>query len=316
MGIRRFAVAAALALFTFAGVVPAIRAATYTQPLPAGCTTPTLSDTTLSCNGAALFTIVDYPCASQLVLGEQNGNFVITCATPNFSGLYWSPAESGQGYTLTHQGNSIFVLAFVYGTDRTPLWLSMLAQLDDTGVYVGDVFVSTGQPGSSTPHTYAAGSLTPNGDGTVALQLGGVTKTLQRYDFDDGAPSPTCQFGTAPAATTGLWWNQDQSGAGFGVHHQGGRVFVTWYTYDAAGNARWYSTLLNTAGANTYSGQVYSTTGPTFGSTLYDPATVLATATGSATLVITDSDHATFTLDATSIPLTRFTFVMPGTGCQ
>ncbi len=317
MGMRRLAVAAALAAFTLAGIAPATRAATYTQPLPAGCTTPTLSDTTLSCNGAALFTIVDYPCASHLVLGQQNGNFVITCATPNYSGLYWLPAESGQGYTLIHEANTIFVLAFVYGPDRAPQWLSMLAQLDDTGVFVGDVLVSTGQPGNSSAHYFTSGGLTTNADGTVALQVGGVSRTLQRYDFGDGTPLPTCQFGAATGAVfTGLWWNPDQGGAGVGVHHQGGRVFVTWYTYDTAGNPRWYSTLQNAVGVNAYSGDIYRTTGPAFGTVAYDPGSVSVTAAGSASLVIADPDHATFTSGATSVPLTRFSFASPGTACQ
>jgi hypothetical protein len=317
MFIGKLAAAALAAAFAFVGVAPTAGAATFSQTLPAGCTAPTLSGATLSCNGSPVFTIVDYPCESQLMLGLQDGVYSVSCATPNHTGLYWVPAESGQGYTLTHQANSIFLLAYVYGSDRTPQWLSMLAKLDDTGSYVGEVLMNTGQPGNPFPHYVSTGSLTPNADGTIQLTIGSTTKTLRRFDFADGTPLPTCQFGATPASiATGLWWNPSQAGAGFGIHDQGGRLFVTWYSYDAAGNPRWGSAFMNAAGANTYAGALYSTTGPTFSSASFDAAAVVATSIGTAALSIADSTHATFSVGTTDIPLTRFTFATPGTACQ
>ncbi len=310
-------IAAAAALAALVGVTPTAHAATYTQALPAGCTEPTLSGTTVSCNGSPLFTIVDYPCDSQLVLGLQDGVYVISCATPNYSGLYWVPLESGQGYTLTHQANGIFVLAYVYGADRAPQWLSMLAKLDDSGSYAGEVLMSTGQPGNPFPHYVSGGSVVPNADGTIALTIGSMTKTLQRFDFADGTPLRTCQFGAAAGSDlSGLWWNPSESGAGFGIHNQGGRLFVTWYSYDTAGNPRWGSALMNAAGPDAYEGALYSTTGPAFSDATFDGTTVVATPIGTASLTFADSTHATFTVGTTSIPLTRFTFATPGTACQ
>ncbi len=317
MFIGKFAAAALAAAFAFVGVAPTAGAATFSQPLPNGCTAPTLSGTTLSCNGSPVFSIVDYPCASQLVLGLQDGVYIVSCATPNHTGLYWMPTESGQGYTLTHQANSIFLLAYVYAPDHTPQWLSMLAKLDDTGSYVGDVLMNTGQPGNPFPHYVSAGSLTPNADGTIQLQVGGTIKTLRRFDFADGTPLPTCQFGAAPAAiATGLWWNPSESGTGFGIHDQGGRLFLTWYSYDTSGNPRWGSAFMTSSATNLYTGQIYSTTGPTFSDAAFDPSAVVATSIGTASLTIADSTHATFSVGMTSIPLTRFTFATPGTGCQ
>ena len=317
MLIGKIAAAAAVAVFMFVGIAPTAGAATYTQTLPVGCTAPTLSGTTVYCNGSALFTIVDYPCASQLVLGVQDGVNVISCATPNYSGLYWVPLESGQGYTLTHQSNTIFLLAYVYGADRTPQWLSMLARLSDTGTYAGEVLTSTGQPGNSFAHYVTTGSLTPNPDGTLQLQIGATTKTLQRFDIGDGTPLPTCSFGATPGAVaTGLWWDPSHAGAGFGIHDQSGKLFVTWYSYDAAGNPRWGSALMNGTGSGTYSGDVYTTTGPSFSDATYDKTTVSATPIGTATLTITDANNASFTLGGATIPLTRFTFATPGMACQ
>lgn len=309
--------AAAVGVLMCVGIAPTAGAATYTQTLPATCTAPTLTGTTVTCNGSPLFTVVDYPCDSHLVLGLQDGIYVLSCATPNYSGLYWVPLESGQGYTLTHQANTIFLLAYVYGADRTPQWLSMLARLDDTGAYSGEVLTSTGQPGNSVAHYLTSGSLTPNPDGTIQLQIGAAKKTLQRFDFADGSPVPACQFGAAPGSVaTGLWWNPNQSGAGFGIHDQGGRLFVTWYSYDAAGNPRWGSALMNAAGANAYSGALYATSGPTFSDATFDPATVVPMLIGTASLSIADPTHATFTVGDVSVPLTQFTFATPGTACQ
>ena len=317
MFIEKLAAAALAAVVAFVGVAPTADAAIYTQTLPSGCTAPTLSGTTLNCNGSPLFTIVDYPCASQLVLGLQDGAYVVSCATPNHTGLYWVPAESGQGYTLTHQANTIFLLAYVYGSDHAAQWLSMLAKLDDTGRYVGEVLMSTGEPGNPFPHYVSQGSLTPNADGTIQLMMGSMNKTLRRFDFADGTPLPTCQFGAAPASiATGLWWNPSQSGAGFGIHDQGGHLFLTWYSYDVAGNPRWGSAFMTSSAPNAYTGQIYSTTGPTFSDASFDPASVVATSIGTATLTIADSTNATFSVGTMTIPLSRFTFATPGTACH
>ncbi len=328
MVLVRLLAVAAIAVLSIVSGAPIARAATYTQALPAGCTSPTLTGTTLYCNGTAVFTISGYPCDSQLVLGYGSADgYTISCATPNYSGLYWVPAESGQGYTLTHQANGIFVLAYVYGADHAPQWLSMLAKLDDTGAYVGDVFYSTGAPGNALPHYLSAGKLVPKANGTLELTIGATVKTLQRYDIGDGTPLPTCSFGATPGAVaTGLWWDSSHAGAGFGIHDQSGKLFVTWYSYDASGNARWASALLDnpTTGATaagtttttTYSGELYATTGPSFADAVFDPTSVKAAAVGEVSLALADANHATFTVGATSIPLTRFTFSTPGTACQ
>lgn len=327
MGLGKRLAFTTIAVFLTVSGAPTADAATYTQTLPAGRTAPTLTGATLSCNGSTVFTIVGYPCDSQLVLGSGADGYTISCATPNYSGLYWVPSESGQGYTLTHQANSIFLLAYVYGADHSAQWLSMLAKLDDGGAYVGDVFSSTGAPGNAVPQHYSTGKLVPNANGTLELTIGTTVKTLQRYDIGNGTPLPTCSFGAAPGAVaTGLWWDPSHAGAGVGIHDQGGKLFVTWYSYDAAGNPRWAAALLENATASaaaagatpsaTYSGELYTTTGPAFADSIFDPASVKATAVAGASLAFADTNHATFTVGGTSIALTRFTFATPGTACR
>jgi hypothetical protein len=316
MVLCRLAATCALALLAV-GAAPAAGASTYTQTLPAGCTTPTLTGTTLYCDGTAILTIAGYPCDSQLVLGVDADGYTISCATPNYSGLYWLPSESGQGYTLTHEANRIFLLAYVYDADHSPQWLSMLGKLDDTGAFVGDVLSSTGAPGNAFPHYFSAGSLKPNPDGTIELTIGTTVKTLQRYDIGDGTPLPTCAFGAVPASVaTGLWWNPAQAGAGFGIHDQSGKLFVTWYSYDPAGNPRWAAALMNGTGAGTWGGELYATTGPSFSDPIFDAASVKVAPVAAATLALSDASHATFTVGGSTIPLTRFNLSTPGTACQ
>jgi hypothetical protein len=95
----------------------------------------------------------------------------------------------------------------------------------------------------------------------------------------------------------GLWWNSppsSESGWGINLAHQGDTIFATWFTYDLAGKPWWLAvTLLRTA-PNTYSGDLFVTTGPPLGAVPWDPGTVTETTVGPATLTFTDSNNATF----------------------
>src|SRR5438552_253276 len=48
--------------------------------------------------------------------------------------LWWNPAESGWGMTIAHQGPTIFVTMYVYGTDNQPTWFvgTLLFQSTDS----------------------------------------------------------------------------------------------------------------------------------------------------------------------------------------
>ena len=66
--------------------------------------------------------------------------------------------------------------------------------------------------------------------------------------------------GTPAANYQGLWWNSpagSESGWGINVTHQGDTIFVTWFTYDAAGNAWWLAMAAEKTSTNTYSGPLY-----------------------------------------------------------
>jgi hypothetical protein len=124
----------------------------------------------------------------------------------------------------------------------------------------------------------------------------------------------------------GLWWNApagSESGWGVNITHQGNILFATWFTYDADGSGMWLvmprGELMMTMGmmgsygygygemdgALTYSGPLYRTTGPSFDSASFDPASVIATAVGSATFRFMGEDDGTFAYSVNGVSQTK-----------
>ena len=106
------------------------------------------------------------------------------------------------------------------------------------------------------------------------------------------------------------WWNPSLDGMGWNVGQQGNVLVVSWYHYDAQGNA----TFLLMAGAlngNTLTGDLSRSTGPLPGAG-YDPNNVGSATVGTATLTFNSSNSATFDYAfdglSGSIQLQRFTF--------
>jgi len=95
----------------------------------------------------------------------------------------------------------------------------------------------------------------------------------------------------------GLWWASpadSESGWGVNIAHQDDIIFATWFTYDAAGKAWWLSLTAAKSATGAYSGTLYTTTGPPFSATPFNPALVNATAVGNATLTFSDLNNASF----------------------
>jgi hypothetical protein len=66
-----------------------------------------------------------------------------------YTDLWWNPAESGWGLTVTHQGNVTFLAFFVFGTDGKATWYSSPAEFTQRDsvlnpIYIGPLFASTG----------------------------------------------------------------------------------------------------------------------------------------------------------------------------
>jgi len=65
---------------------------------------------------------------------------------------------------------------------------------------------------------------------------------------------------------TDLWWNKTEPGWGLTLTHQNNKIFGVWYVYDATGKAIWVAmpdgVFSNTG--RTFTGPLYSTTGPSY----------------------------------------------------
>ena len=96
----------------------------------------------------------------------------------------------------------------------------------------------------------------------------------------------------------GLWWASpamSESGWGINFAHQADTIFASWFTYDTTGKGWWLVMTAPKTAPNTYSGPLYTTTGPAFNSVPFVPAQVVATQVGTGTLTFSDANNGTFT---------------------
>jgi len=106
----------------------------------------------------------------------------------------------------------------------------------------------------------------------------------------------------------GLWWKapaNSESGWGLNVAHQGDTIFASWFTYDASGKGWWLVMTAPKTGANAYSGKLYTTRGPAFNATPFDPAAVEATEAGIGTLTFADVNNGTFSYTVGTVSQTK-----------
>ena len=110
-------------------------------------------------------------------------------------------------------------------------------------------------------------------------------------------------------------------GLGRQLPHQGDTIFATWFTYDARRQPHcgwWRRRTLTAVGV--YAGTLLRTTGPAFNAMPFDPAEVVATPVGTATLTFADGNDAMFAYTVNGVSqtksITRQVFRAPGTVCS
>ena len=106
---------------------------------------------------------------------------------------------------------------------------------------------------------------------------------------------------TIPSGQTtnyqGLWWAApagSESGWGINFAHQGNTIFASWFTYDLTGKGLWLVMTAGQTAPNTYSGTLYTTTGPGFNAAQFNPNQVVPSQVGTGTLTFRDANDATF----------------------
>ncbi|MDQ5962814.1 MAG: serine protease, partial [Patescibacteria group bacterium] len=229
-----------------------------------------------------------------------------TTASPNYTALWWNPAESGWGINLTHQENIIFATMFTYrdaglGNQNPPMWYvgSALFKQED-GSYFGEWYQTVGSAFNANPFVpltpdritqVGTARLTFSGNtGTITYSVNGVqvTKTMEKQVY--GLAPAECKFTDNPdrrLATNyqDLWWNPSESGWGVNFTHQyagpprGEILFATMFTYAnaSAGDRNppmWYvaSEMIKQPDGSFY-GFLYQTTGSAFNAVPFVPLT-------------------------------------------
>jgi hypothetical protein len=118
---------------------------------------------------------------------------------------------------------------------------------------------------------------------------------------------------SAAANYTDWWWNPAQSGHGLNVGQQGNTVFLSWFTYDEAGQGMWV-VLSGPLAGNAVQGDFYRTTGPKLGEP-FNPAAVAAAKVGTGRISFASLHSATFdwTVNAKSgsVALVRQSYGQP-----
>lgn len=264
-------------------------------------------------------------------------------ATPranNFEGLWFkSPAESesGWGIDFTHQGDRIFATWFTYDRAGKPWWLISVLQRTAPGTYAGDISTVTGPPFDTVPWDRSRVKSTIVGtmkvsfdttnDGVLSYTVNGTSqaKAITRQVF---GPLPTCVWGAQTDLTTAtnyqdMWYAapaESESGWGINLTHQGDKIFATWFTYDTHGQPWWLTSTLLKNGGGSYAGEVFTTTGPAFDAEPFDPAKVVASRVGNASLNFANGNSGSFAYTVNGVsqtkPITREVFAPPGTVCH
>ncbi|HUL55434.1 MAG TPA: hypothetical protein VLT60_00455 [Usitatibacter sp.] len=115
----------------------------------------------------------------------------------------------------------------------------------------------------------------------------------------------------AGATSTGIdytdqWWGgPSESGWGVNFIEQGTTIFATLFVYGADQTPRWYVATLDSGGTQTFTGPLYSTTGPYFGAGSFDHNAVGVTQVGTMTVVFPSGYNGTLNYTVSGVSVTK-----------
>lgn len=212
----------------------------------------------------------------------------------NYSDIWWNPAESGWGLTIADHNTQLFAVWYTYDVAGKPTWFTIPGGTFTNGKrnFAGDIYQTTG-PAYSAPFVSSQVTATKVGTATFdfaptgqaagkasfTYTVGNVsqTKLIERQPFGNAAPN----WG---GDLTDIWWNENESGWGITLAQHGNNVFGVWFTYGQDGKPLWLTIPgVTFAGANAFSGALYSVTGPYYGGA-FNASAVVATLAGNASL--------------------------------
>lgn len=126
-------------------------------------------------------------------------------------------------------------------------------------------------------------------DGTILKIHSSVTPSCAAFSLSQQGTAYTLDCATPNA--TGLWWREDENGRGTWVSHQGNTLFAVDFSYDATGAPQWRTLIGDRADDGTFAGDVFTTAGPSFSATAFQPLSVAASRVGSGWIAVDDADH-------------------------
>lgn len=224
------------------------------------------------------------PTTRYIVVADYANNRVqIFDSTGAYLSQFGSP---GTGDGQFHGAVFVAIDATTHNIFATDAGGNRVEIFDSTGLYLGQ-FGSVGEP--------------------EGLAIDPTTRDLVVVDVtNDRAEifAPTA----GELKYQGLWWAApagSESGWGINLAHQGDIIFAAWFTYDVNGKGLWLVMTATKTAPGIYSGALYTTTGPAFNAVPFNPAQVVGTAVGIATLTFADLNDGTFAYTVYGISQTK-----------
>jgi len=251
--------------------------------------------------------------------GTPQNVYVFTHAPASLVGHAAAKSEAGPPIPASHDDAVVCVLAQVTSDGHLIPASASSMQAALSGIVGSQNQAVQLLNNVPTPNVAGATVFVGYGTSAAAMLTSGVYQAALSVP---GAVQCTASLAAAPAATSpaalsGLWWNANESGWGIHFTQRGTNLFAAWYTYDAAGNPKWYvAPNCGFSSANATSGSctspLYEVNGPTFFGTAFNTGLVHATQDGTLTLTFQDANTASFTYTVgaftRTVPIVRQVF--------
>ena len=225
-----------------------------------------------------------------------------------YSDMWWAgKVEDGWGMSIQQHGNVQFNALYVYDNAGKPVWYVMPGGTwnADYTSYSGPIY----QPISAPLNNYSPAQFVVGASpGNVTITFTSATTALLQYSINSISGQKSIQrqvfgSGTAPLLVGDMWWGgAAQDGWGINLVQQSGVVFGVWYTYGPDGKSTWYVLPNGNWTGNTYSGTFYSTIASAWLGAAYNPAQLVATATGNMSISFSNVNSANMSYNFTAGP--------------
>lgn len=213
----------------------------------------------------------------------------------NYSDIWNNPAESGWGLTIADHETQLFAVWYTYRADGSPTWFTIPGGTftQNRRFFNGDLYQTTGPAYNAPVFNPNAVTATKVGSAQLDFAPSGLPAGVANFTYTVGSITRTKQiqrqvFGNAPpnwgTDFTDIWYNPDEPGWGVTLAQHGNNVFGVWFTYDTNGLPLFVvmpGVTFN--GSMSFTGALYTTTGPYYGNATFDPNQVRVFGAGSMT---------------------------------